>query len=70
MSAGWGLLIVAVFIAAAAAALAAAYKAGTADEKARTLKRENSDAMESASIRDRLRHDTDFAKRVRARFTR
>lgn len=70
MSAGWVLLIAAVFIAAAGAALAAAYRAGAAHEKTKAIRQQNSDAMENAVIRDRLRHDSDFAKRVRERFTR
>ncbi len=70
MSAGWVFLICAVVIAAMGAGLAAAYKTGQADEKAQNLTRENNDAMETSAIRDRLRHDADFARRVRARFTR
>ena len=70
MSAGWIFLIVGTALAAIAAALTAAYKAGQSDEKSKTMKQEASDALETAAIRDRLRHDADFAKRVRARFTR
>lgn len=71
MSTGWIFLVAsAAVIAAIAAALAAAYKSGQADEKSKNLTRENADAVETSAIRDRLRHDDNFARRVRARFTR
>lgn len=70
MSAGGIFLICTLVIAAIGAGLAMSYKTGQADEKSKSLMRENNDAMETTTIRDRLRHDTGFAKRVRARFTR
>lgn len=47
----------------------AAY-AARRNEKARMLEKQTDDFLEAADIRDRLRHDDDFANRVRKRFTR
>lgn len=47
----------------------AAY-AARRNETARMLEKQTDDFLEAADIRDRLRHDDDFADRVRKRFTR
>ncbi|MDY0009604.1 MAG: hypothetical protein RBS08_07855 [Bdellovibrionales bacterium] len=47
----------------------AAY-AARRNETARMLEKQTDDFLEAANIRDRLRHDDDFADRVRKRFTR
>lgn len=64
---GWILL---AFLLLAAALAAMAWRAGRRTEKARLLEEQTDDLLEAADIRDRLRRDADFAKRVRARFTR
>lgn len=70
MNAVWIFLIVTALVAAAAGLYTAAYKAGRQAAKADTLEKGHDDAMEAAAVRDRLRHDDRFARRVRARFTR
>jgi len=64
---GWALC---VFFALLVAALAAVWYAGRRAERARRLEEQTDDLLEAADIRDRLRRDADFAKRVRERFTR
>lgn len=66
----WVFLSVALVAACVAAIWAAAHKAGKNAQQIRALDKENDDVLEAAAIRDRLRHDDDFAKRVRKRFTR
>lgn len=64
---GWVLLGFLLVVAAMGTAL---FLAGRRSEKTRQLEAQSDDVLEAADIRDRLRRDDDFAKRVRARFTR
>lgn len=64
---GWLLTLLLSLLAALAAA---AWRAGAAAQKTRHLKEQTDDLLEAGDIRDRLRRDPEFAKRVRARFTR
>ncbi|MFN7115031.1 MAG: hypothetical protein ACK4PK_11810 [Alphaproteobacteria bacterium] len=68
---GWALLaLVLVLLVALAVSGVALWRAGQRAEKSRQLEAQSDDLLEAADIRDRLRRDDDFAKRVRARFTR
>lgn len=64
---GWVLL---AFFLLMAALAAAAWRAGRRAEKTRLLEEQTDDLLEAADIRDRLRRDVAFARRVRDRFTR
>ncbi|MDP2206390.1 MAG: hypothetical protein Q8K65_08795 [Alphaproteobacteria bacterium] len=68
---GWALLALLLVLAAIGAAIGAAiWRAGQRAEKSKQLEAQTNDLLEAADIRDRLRRDDDFAKRVRGRFTR
>jgi hypothetical protein len=64
---GW---IVFLLAAGIAAALAAAWRGGAAAAREKNTREDTNDAHKAHILRDRLRHDDDFAKRVRKRFTR
>lgn len=64
---GW---IVFLLAAGIAAALAIAWRGGAAASRAKDAREDANDSHKAHSLRDRLRHDDDFAKRVRERFTR
>lgn len=65
---GW---IAALAIALLVGALgAAAWRGGAASARQKRAEENSHDSFKAHAVRDRLRHDDDFAKRVRARFTR
>lgn len=64
---GW---IVFLLAAGIAAALAAAWRGGAAAAREKNAQEDTDDSHKAHILRDRLRHDDDFAKRVRKRFTR
>jgi len=63
----WALLALLLVLAAIGAAI---WRAGQRAEESKQLEAQTNDLLEAADIRDRLRRDDDFAKRVRGRFTR
>jgi hypothetical protein len=64
---GWVLIALLLVL---AGLLAGIWRAARRAEKSRLLEAQTDDLLKAADIRDRLRHDDDFAKRVRDRFTR
>lgn len=64
---GWVLLGFLLLVAALGTAL---WHAGRRTEITRQLEAQTDDSLEAADVRDRLRRDDNFAKRVRDRFTR
>lgn len=70
MSAGAVFCAVLLLVALVALVVFLALRTGAAREQARQMKEQNDDVLEASAVRDRLRRDSDFASRVRARFTR
>ena len=52
------------------AALRRVFQAGRSTEKAQAEKGKHDNAQQALAVRDRLRRDADYARRLRARFTR